>query len=92
MGVGQGGLEPNEKYVVVLEFYGPAQASVTKQLRVALTEFLGRFGGEEKVDVRAAKRKVDPDSGLPASAQSDDVVGRPAAPRGRRRQGPARKR
>lgn len=92
MGVGQGGLEPNEKYVVVLEFYGPADPSVTKDLRNALTEFLRRFGAQEKVDVRAIKRKADPETGLPAGAGSGAVASRPAAPRARRRPGPASKR
>ena len=36
MGVGQGRLDPTQKYVVLLEFYGPAELTATRQLRGAL--------------------------------------------------------
>ena len=43
MGVGTGGLGKRKKYIVRLEFYGPARASDTRKLKQSLAQLLKRF-------------------------------------------------
>jgi len=63
MGVGQGGLDPTQKYVVLLEFYGPAPLTATRELRASLDQLMRRYRGRWKENVSADKRKADPDRG-----------------------------
>jgi hypothetical protein len=63
MGVGQGRLDPTEKYVVLLEFYGPAELTATRQLKGALDKLMKRYKGRWKENVSADKRKGDPKQG-----------------------------
>jgi hypothetical protein len=64
MGVGSGDLEKNKKYVVLLEFYGPAPLRATLKLRDSLTKLLRRYKGRIKENVSADKRKpFDPRRG-----------------------------
>jgi hypothetical protein len=63
MGVGAGILGKRKKYIVLLEFYGPARAADTRNLKKALTQLLKHYKGHKKEDVSADKRKVDPKRG-----------------------------
>jgi hypothetical protein len=63
MGVGTGSLGKRKKYVLLLEFYGPARASDTRKLQKALAQLLKRFKGQKKEDVSADKRSFDPRRG-----------------------------
>ena len=63
MGVGTGILGKRKKYIVLLEFYGPARASDTLRLKKALTQLLKRYKGHKKEDVSADKRNFDPKRG-----------------------------
>jgi hypothetical protein len=63
MGVGIGSLGKRKKYLVLLEFYGPARASDTRRLRKALAQLLKRYKGQKKEDVSADKRSFDPRRG-----------------------------
>jgi len=63
MGVGTGILGKRKKYIVLLEFYGPARASDTRKLKKALAQLLKRYKGQKKEDVSADKRNFDPRKG-----------------------------
>jgi hypothetical protein len=63
MGVGTGGLGKRKKYIVLLEFYGPARASDTRKLKQSLAQLLKRFKGQKKEDASADKRSFDPRRG-----------------------------
>jgi hypothetical protein len=63
MGVGAGNLGKKKKYVVLLEFYGPAPLVETRKLGKALAVLLRRYRGQKKEDVSADKRRGDPRRG-----------------------------
>jgi len=63
MGVGTGGLGKRKKYIVLLEFYGPARAADTRKLKQSLAQLLKRFKGQKKEDASADKRSFDPRRG-----------------------------
>jgi hypothetical protein len=63
MGVGTGILGKRKKYIVLLEFYGPARASDTRRLKNSLAQLLKRYKGRKKEDVSADKRSFDPRKG-----------------------------
>ena len=63
MGVGGGNLGKEKKYVVLLEFYGPAPLVATQKLRKSLAQLLKRYKGKKKEDVSADKRRGDPRRG-----------------------------
>lgn len=63
MGVGTGILGKRKKYIVLLEFYGPARASDTRRLKKALGQLLKRYRGQKLEDVSADKRSFDPRRG-----------------------------
>jgi hypothetical protein len=63
MGVGTGILGKRKKYIVLLEFYGPARASDTRRLKKSLAQLLKRYKGRKKEDVSADKRSFDPRKG-----------------------------
>jgi len=63
MGVGGGNLGKEKKYVVLLEFYGPAPLAATQKLKKSLAQLLKRYKGKKKEDVSADKRRGDPRRG-----------------------------
>lgn len=63
MGVGSGDLPKEQKYVVLLEFYGGARLSDTRKLKKSLTDLLKKYKGTMKENVSAHKRKGDPRQG-----------------------------
>ena len=63
MGVGTGILGKRKKYIVLLEFYGPARAADTRRLKQSLAQLLKRYKGRKKEDVSADKRSFDPRKG-----------------------------
>jgi hypothetical protein len=60
MGMGMGELQPNQKYVVILEVYGPSKKGVGDQFDRMLRQLRKRFGSRVKFSVRASKKKGDP--------------------------------
>ncbi len=74
MGVGTGSLGKRKKYVLLLEFYGPARASDTRKLQKALAQLLKRFKGQKKEDVSADKRSFDPRRGWVKNFNPSDGV------------------
>jgi hypothetical protein len=63
MGVGNGNLPTTQKYVVLLEFYGGAPLSKTRELKRSLDALVKRYKGKWKENVSADKRKGDPRNG-----------------------------
>lgn len=63
MGVGFGNLEKDKKYVVLIEFYGPAPLSDTRKLKKSLMLLLTRYKGNLMENVSATKRRFDPKRG-----------------------------
>ena len=63
MGVGTGILGKRKKYIVLLEFYGPAPLVATQKLKKSLAQLLKRYKGKKKEDVSADKRHGDPRRG-----------------------------
>jgi hypothetical protein len=63
MGVGGGNLGKEKKYVVLLEFYGPAPLAATRKLKASLAQLVKRYKGKTKEDVSADKRRGDPRRG-----------------------------
>lgn len=84
MGVGFGDLDKNKKYVVLLEFYGPAPLRATRQLKKSLVQMLKRYKGKTKENISADKRSFDPSRGWvkgfnpPDATQLVPVTRRPA--------------
>lgn len=60
MGMGMGELQPNQKYVVVVEVYGPSKKGVGDRFDRMLRRLHATFGSRVKFSVRASKKKGDP--------------------------------
>jgi hypothetical protein len=88
MGIGMGALDPDRKYVVLFEIYGPATKSTGDAFDADLKFLLTQYGGLIKHTWRAAKAAVDP---VPSTlgATRGRRVPKPK-PGGRRRPNPRR--
>jgi hypothetical protein len=60
MGMGMGELQPNQKYVVLVEVYGPASKNVGDMFDQMLLMLHEQFGSKVKWAVHADKAGNDP--------------------------------
>jgi len=60
MGIGMGALDPDQKYVVLFEIYGPVTKSSGDNFDTALTDLMAEYGGLIQRTWHASKSAVDP--------------------------------
>lgn len=60
MGQGMGKLDPDEKYVVTFEIYGPATKSTGDRFDSDLAKLMGDYGGQIRLTWHASKSNLDP--------------------------------
>jgi hypothetical protein len=65
MGIGMGALDPNRKYVVVFEIFGPATKTKGDAFDANLGKLMKKYGGSVKLTWHAAKVPVIDPPGTP---------------------------
>jgi hypothetical protein len=61
-GGAMGKLEPNQKYVVVVEVYGSKSVDDAKRFNAELDRLIKEFGARVRYSAHATKQKEDPSS------------------------------
>jgi hypothetical protein len=62
-GGGMGQLEPNQKYVIVVEVYGKKSKTEGDDFDNVMKQLKDKFGAQVKVKLHATKNEGDPPSG-----------------------------